>query len=62
MFVQTWNESAPRERAVCFEFWVKAGKGVPDDADDDGGIVEDVGEEDEDERGWLKGERMKSGK
>jgi hypothetical protein len=33
----------------CFEFWVKAGEGSPYDADDDGGIVEDVGKEDEGE-------------
>ena len=32
-----------------FEFRVEAGEGVAYDTDDDGGVVEDVGEEDEEE-------------
>jgi hypothetical protein len=30
-----------------FEFWVKAGKGVADDADDDGGVVKHMRYENE---------------
>ena len=49
IFFQTRKVSAPRERAACFEFWVKAREGIADDADDDGGVVENVGGKDKDE-------------
>ena len=29
-----------------FEFWVEAGEGIADDADNDGGVVKDVGKQD----------------
>ena len=39
-------ESAPRERAARFKFWVQAGEGVTHDANDDRRVVENVGEQD----------------
>jgi hypothetical protein len=43
-----------------FEFGVEAGEGCPYDADDDGGVVEGVGEEDGGERMKGKFRRQKA--
>jgi len=45
-----------------FEFGVKAGEGITHDADDDGGIVEDVGEEDICQRRNAECRRQNEGK
>jgi hypothetical protein len=54
-FSHTRSESAPRVRAALVKFGVEVGERRADNADDDGGVVKEVGEEDGDER--MKGEK-----
>jgi hypothetical protein len=50
-------EEVCAEGAGCLlEFGVEGGEGGSDDADDDGGVVESVGEEDKNEGGRMKDE------